>query len=300
MAVVIACVNHKGGCSRTTTAVNLASSLALGSEDYGIRSRKVLLVDMDPKGNVATTFGVDKRSVGPTMNELFAREVGDDSLKLEDCTLGPDILSRSMRAAWKKNNPEKTRGPPKHIEIRNLWILPADLDLSGIEVDLATRVGRENRLKLTLNEAMDHFDVIIIDTPASLGLLTVNSLCAADCILIPIQAEFYALEGMCQLISAIREVQKSVNPGLGLLGILMTMVQTRSKLCETVTAHARKHFGDRVFESQIPRSVAIAESPLEGAPIVIAQKPTKSNPASQSYWEFAKEADERIKAITDS
>lgn len=299
MAVVIACVNHKGGCSRTTTAVNLASSLAMGSEDYGIRSRKVLLVDMDPKGNVATTFGVDKRSVGPTMNELFARGVDDESLKLEDCILGPDLLSRSMKAAWRKNNPEKSRGPPKHIGIRNLWILPADLDLSGIEVDLATRVGRENRLKLALSEALGNFDVIIIDTPASLGLLTVNSLCAADWLLIPIQAEFYALEGMSQLISSIREVQRSVNPGLGLLGILMTMVQSRSKLCETVTEHARKHFGDRVFESQIPRSVAIAESPLEGAPIVITQKPNKSNRASQSYWEFAREADGRIRAITE-
>ena len=299
MAVVIACVNHKGGCSRTTTAVNLASSLALGSEDYGIRSRKVLLVDMDPKGNVATTFGVDKRSVGPTMNELFSRGIDDHTLKLEDCVLGPDLLSRSMKAAWKKNNPEKSRGPPKQIGIRNLWILPADLDLSGIEVDLATRVGRENRLKLALSEAEEDFDVIIIDTPPSLGLLTVNSLCAADCILIPIQAEFYALEGMGQLISSIREVQESVNPGLGLLGILMTMVQSRSKLCERVTEHARKHFGDRVFDSQIPRSVAIAESPLEGAPIVIAQKPSKSNPASQSYWEFAREADGRIRAITE-
>ena len=279
--------------------MNLASSLAMGSEDYGIRSRKVLLVDMDPKGNVATTFGVDKRRVGPTMNELFARGVDDESLKLEDCILGPDLLSRSMKAAWRKNNPEKSRGPPKHIGIRNLWILPADLDLSGIEVDLATRVGRENRLKLALSEALGNFDVIIIDTPASLGLLTVNSLCAADWLLIPIQAEFYALEGMSQLISSIREVQRSVNPGLGLLGILMTMVQSRSKLCETVTEHARKHFGDRVFESQIPRSVAIAESPLEGAPIVIAQKPNKSNRASQSYWEFAREADGRIRAITE-
>ena len=280
--------------------MNLASSLAMGSDDYGIRSRRVLLVDMDPKGNVATTFGVDKRSVGPTMNELFARGVDDESLKLEDCILGPDLLSRSMKAAWRKNNPDKSRGPPKHIGIRNLWILPADLDLSGIEVDLATRVGRENRLKLALSEALGNFDVIIIDTPASLGLLTVNSLCAADWLLIPIQAEFYALEGMGQLISSIREVQSSVNPGLGLLGILMTMVQSRSKLCETVTEHARKHFGDRVFESQIPRSVAIAESPLEGAPIVIAQKPNKSNRASQSYWEFAREADGRIRAITES
>tara|TARA_B100000686_G_C16769458_1_gene964078 strand:- start:77 stop:979 length:903 start_codon:yes stop_codon:yes gene_type:complete len=300
VAVVIACVNHKGGCARTTTAVNLASALSLGSEEYAIRSRRVLLVDMDPKGNVATTFGVDKRTVGPTMNELFSRGVDDSTLKLKDCTLGPDLLTRSMKASWKKSNPDKARGPPKHIGIRNLWVLPADLDLSGIEIDLATRVGRENRLKLALNEAMDHFDVIIIDTPASLGLLTVNALCAAEWVLIPIQAEFYALEGMGQLISTVRDVQNSVNPSLGLLGILMTMVQTRSKLCETVTEHARKHFGDRVFDSQIPRSVSIAESPLEGAPIVIAQKPNKTNSASRAYWEFAKEADSRIIAISDT
>ncbi len=299
MAIVIACVNHKGGCSRTTTAVNLASSLAMGNGEYGIRKRRVLIVDMDPKGNVATTFGVDKRKVGHTMNDLFARGIDDTLLKLEDCTIGPDFLSRSMRSSWKRHNPDRKRGPPNHISIENLWILPADLDLSGIEVDLATRVGRENRLRLALKEAMGRFDVIIIDTPASLGLLTVNSLSAANWVLIPIQAEFYALEGMGQLMTAIRDVQNSVNPRLGLFGILMTMVQARSNLCEAVTEQARSHFGDRVFETQIPRSVAIAESPLEGAPIVIAQKPNNSNPASLAYWNFAKEADYRIKAIAD-
>ena len=297
MTLVIACVNHKGGCSRTTTAVNLASSLAMGSKEFGIPRRRVLLVDMDPKGNVATTFGVDKRSVGPTMNELFSRGVDDTSLGLGDCTIGPELLTRSMLAAWERHNPDRKRGPPKHIMVRNLWVLPADLDLSGIEVDLATRVGRENRLKLALREAMGNFDVVIIDTPASLGLLTVNALSAAQWTLIPIQAEFYALEGMGQLISSIREVQDSVNPGLGLFGILMTMVQSRSKLCETVTEQARKHFGERVFDTQIPRSVSIAESPLEGAPIVIAQKPTKSNQASLAYWEFAREASSRIESI---
>ncbi len=142
MAIVIACVNHKGGCSRTTTAVNLASSLAMGNGEYGIRKRRVLIVDMDPKGNVATTFGVDKRKVGHTMNDLFARGIDDTLLKLEDCTIGPDFLSRSMRSSWKRHNPDRKRGPPNHISIENLWILPADLDLSGIEVDLATRVGR--------------------------------------------------------------------------------------------------------------------------------------------------------------
>ena len=299
MTIVIACVNHKGGCSRTTTVVNLASSLAMGNEEYGIRKRRVLIVDMDPKGNVATTFGVDKRKVGHTMNDLFARGIDDTLLRLEDCTIGPDFLSRSMRSSWKRYNPKRKRGPPKHISIENLWILPADLDLSGIEVDLATRVGRENRLRLALKEAMGRFDVIIIDTPASLGLLTVNSLSAANWVLIPIQAEFYALEGMGQLMTAIGGVQRSVNPSLGLFGILMTMVQTRSNLCEAVTEQARSHFGDRVFETQIPRSVAIAESPLEGAPIVIAQNPNNSNPASLAYWNFAKEADYRIKAIAD-
>jgi len=300
VAVVIACVNHKGGCSRTTTAVNLASSLSLGSEKYGIRSRRTLIVDMDPKGNVATTFGVDKGKLGPTMNELFSRGVGDSKLRLEHCTIGPDELSRSMRTAWKLENPGKVRGPPNHIEARNLWVLPADLDLSGIEVDLSTRVGRENRLKLALNEALPNFDVIIIDTPASLGLLTINALSAAQWVLIPIQAEFYALEGMGQLMASIREVQSTVNPDLGLFGILMTMVQARSKLCEKVTDQARKHFGDRVFETQIPRSISIAESPLMGAPIVVAQKPSKANSASESYWQFAREADMRIQSIIES
>ena len=297
MAVVVSCVNHKGGCARTTTAVNLASSLAMGSEDYEINSRRVLLVDMDPKGNIATTFGVDKKRVGPSMNEIFTRGIEDETLKLEDCTIGPEVLSRSMRAAWRRNNPGKTRGPPKNIRVQNLRILPADMDLTGIEIDLSTRVGRENRLKLALNEVMASFDLIIIDTPASLGLLTVNALCASDWILIPIQAEFYAMEGMSQLVSTIREVQHSVNPSLGLLGILMTMVQSRSKLCEAVTDQARKHFGERVFDSQIPRSVSVAESPLEGSPIVISQKPTKTNQACKSFWEFAKEADTRINSI---
>ena len=299
MAIVIACVNHKGGCSRTTTAVNLASALAMGSNEYGIRRRRVLLVDMDPKGNVATTFGVDKRNVGPTMNELFARGVGDSSLRLEDCTLGPEILTRSMRTAWESHNPDRKRGPPKHIAIQNLWILPADLDLSGIEVDLATRVGRENRLKLALQEAMGSFDVIIIDTPASLGLLTINALTAAEWVLIPIQAEFYALEGMGQLMNAIRDVQKAINPELKMFGIALTMVQTNSNLGETVAERARKHFGDRVFETAIQRSVAIAEAPLEGAPIVIAKKPNKSNPGSKAYWDLAREVGARIRTIQE-
>ena len=295
--IVIAVVNHKGGCSKTTTAVNLASSLATGNLEMGIRARRVLLIDLDPKGNVATTFGIDKRTLGPTMNELFKGGIGTQ-VSLNQCLLGPGNLTQSMKKSWRKHNPEKKRGPPKEISINNLWILPADLDLSGVEIDLATRFGREARLKSVLVQAEEHFDVIIIDTPASLGLLTTNALTAAQWVLIPIQAEFYALEGMGQLMNMIKDVQKAVNPDLRLFGILLTMVQTRSKLCETVTEQARKYFGDRVFTTQIARSVSIAESPLEGAPIVIAKKPNKSNPASQNLWDFAKEADLRIQRIS--
>ena len=295
--VVIAVVNHKGGCAKTTTAVNLASALAVGNEEMAISGRRVLLVDLDPKGNVATTFGIDKRSLGPTMNELFKGGVDGAPVTLNECLLGPENLTEAMRAAWKLHNPERKRGPPKDIAIDNLWLLPADLDLSGVEIDLATRIGRENRLKLALEQAAGHFDVVIVDTPASLGLLTVNALAAANWVLIPIQAEFYALEGMGQLINAIREVQKAINPELKMFGIALTMVQTNSTLGETVAERARKHFGDRVFETAIQRSVAIAEAPLEGAPIVIAKKPNKSNPGSKSYWDLAKEVDARIERI---
>ena len=295
--VVIAVVNHKGGCAKTTTAVNLASALAVGNDQMGVSGRRVLLVDLDPKGNVATTFGIDKRSLGPTMNELFKGGVDGAPVTLNECLLGPDNLTEAMRAAWKLHNPERKRGPPKDIAIDNLWLLPADLDLSGVEIDLATRIGRENRLKLALEQAAGHFDVVIVDTPASLGLLTVNALAAANWVLIPIQAEFYALEGMGQLINAIREVQKAINPELKMFGIALTMVQTNSNLGETVAERARKHFGDRVFETAIQRSVAIAEAPLEGAPIVIAKKPNKSNPGSKAYWDLAREVDARIERI---
>ncbi len=298
--VVIAVVNHKGGCAKTTTAVNLASALAVGNEQMGVSGRRVLLVDLDPKGNVATTFGIDKRSLGPTMNELFKGGVDGAPVTLNECLLGPENLTEAMRAAWKLHNPERKRGPPKDIAIDNLWLLPADLDLSGVEIDLATRIGRENRLKLALEQAAGHFDVVIVDTPASLGLLTVNALAAANWVLIPIQAEFYALEGMGQLINAIREVQKAINPELKMFGIALTMVQTNSNLGETVAEQARKHFGDRVFETAIQRSVAIAEAPLEGAPIVIAKKPNKSNPGSKAYWDLAREVDARIERILSS
>jgi|TARA_B110000902_G_scaffold263168_1_gene341677 chromosome partitioning protein len=300
MAVVMACVNHKGGCAKTTTAVNLAVSLSNGNKDLKILPRNVLLIDLDPKGNVATTFGIDKKTIGLTMNELFKGGMEGEKVDIAEFLISPQKITKSMIGAWEKHNPDKIRGAPKNIVINNLWLLPADLELAGIEIDLATRIGRENRLKIAIEDIKNKFDVIIIDTPASLGLLTINALSAAEWLLIPIQSEFYALEGMGQLMNSVRDVQKAVNPNLKLFGILLTMVQTRSKLCETVVEQARKHFGDRIFKTQIQRSISIAEAPLEGAPIVIAQKPNKSNKGSEAYWNLAKEVDDRIKKILNN
>ncbi|MGY8703161.1 MAG: ParA family protein [Candidatus Poseidoniales archaeon] len=296
----MACVNHKGGCAKTTTAVNLAVSLSNGNKDLKILPRNVLLIDLDPKGNVATTFGIDKKTIGLTMNELFKGGMEGEKVDIAEFLISPQKITKSMIGAWEKHNPDKIRGAPKNIVINNLWLLPADLELAGIEIDLATRIGRENRLKIAIEDIKNKFDVIIIDTPASLGLLTINALSAAEWLLIPIQSEFYALEGMGQLMNSVRDVQKAVNPNLKLFGILLTMVQTRSKLCETVVEQARKHFGDRVFKTQIQRSISIAEAPLEGAPIVIAQKPNKSNKGSEAYWNLAKEVDDRIKKILNN
>ena len=266
----------------------------------GIRPRRVLLVDLDPRGNVATTFGIDKRSLGPTMNELFKGGADEAPVPLERCLLNPAQLTVAMRESWRRHNPERKRGAPKTIEVRNLWVLPADLDLSGVEIDLATRIGREHRLRLALLQARGRFDVVIVDTPPSLGLLTINSLSAAEWVMIPIQAEFYSLEGMGQLHAMIKDVQRTINPNLKMFGIAMTLVQGNSKLGEKVAERARGYFGDRVFETEIPRLVAIAESPLDGAPIVISQKPNKSNPGSTAYWQLALEASKRIEAIERS
>ena len=156
--VVIAVVNHKGGCAKTTTAVNLASALAVGNDQMGVSGRRVLLVDLDPKGNVATTFGIDKKSLGPTMNELFKGGVDGAPVTLNECLLGPENLTEAMRAAWKLHNPERKRGPPKDIAIDNLWLLPADLDLSGVEIDLATRIGRDEVLQKINNR-----DTVLLD-----------------------------------------------------------------------------------------------------------------------------------------
>ena len=179
----------------------------------------------------------------------------------------------------------------------SLELLPATRDLVGAEVELVDEPNRERLLKRALDSVRDDFDWILIDCAPSLGLLTVNALTAADWLLIPIQAEFYALESMGQLLDTLNKVQTAVNPKLRLLGITMTMVQGGSNLGRMVADAAKRHFGGRILETHIPRSVAVAEAPLEGAPVALSKSPIERHPGSLAYWNLAKEVSSRLEII---
>ena len=293
--MIIAVTNQKGGCAKTTTAVNIATALAKGNKEQdGFPPAKVLLVDLDPQGNASTSFGIDKSKLDRTVYDLLMNDLGEELPILEDYLIAPDIITDSMQEAWRQNNPDKN--PPRTMGVRNLWLLPSNIQLSGAEIELATRIGRETRLKEGLGPAFDEFDYIIIDTPPSLGLLTINALAAANWVLIPVQTEYYALEGMSQLMNSIKLVQRRINPNLKLFGIALTMYQ-KSKLCNTVQSEVRRHFPTHVFKTVIPRNIDIAAAPSDGAPITILKKPTRSNKGSQSYWSLAKEAHLRVLKI---
>ena len=294
--MVIAVTNQKGGCAKTTTAVNIATALAKGDKDNGFPPAKVLLVDLDPQGNASTSFGIDKSKLERTVYNLLMNDLGEELPILEDYLIAPDMITDSMREAWRQSNPDKR--PPKTMGVRNLWLLPSNIQLSGAEIELATRIGRETRLKEGLGPAFDEFDYIIIDTPPSLGLLTINALAAANWVLIPVQTEYYALEGMSQLMNSIKLVQRRINPNLKLFGIALTMYQ-KSKLCNTVESEVRRHFPTHVFKTVVPRNIDIAAAPSDGAPITLLKKPTsgKSNKGSQAYWALAKEAHRRVLKI---
>ncbi|MCH2637749.1 MAG: AAA family ATPase [Candidatus Thalassarchaeum sp.] len=290
--MVIAVTNQKGGCAKTTTAVNIATALAKGDKKNNFPAAKVLLVDLDPQGNASTSFGVDKSKLHRTVYDLLMNDLGEELPIIEDYLIGPEIITDSMKEAWRQSNPDK--GPPKTMGVRNLWLLPSNIQLSGAEIELATRIGRETRLKEGLGPAIDEFDYIIIDTPPSLGLLTINALAAANWVLIPVQTEYYALEGMSQLMNSIKLVQRRINPNLKLFGIALTMYQ-KNKLCNTVASEVRRHFPTQVFKTVIPRNIDIAAAPSDGAPITLLKKPTnrQSNRGSQAYWALAKEAHRR-------
>ncbi len=290
--MIIACANQKGGCAKTTTAVNLASALARGDPAKGFPAAKVLLVDLDPQGNASTSFGLDKRRIQRTVYDLLMHD-GSEALPLmRDYLIAPEILTDAMQEAWKNQNPDKRL--PREMICENLWLLPSNIRLSGAEIELATKIGRETRLREVLSAVAEEFDYIILDTPPSLGLLTINALAIANWILIPVQAEYYALEGMSQLMNSIRLIQRRINPHLKLFGIALTMYQPKANLCRLVSDQVRDHFGEQVFQTVVPRLIKIAEAPMDGAPVVLLRPPSRTNKGSQAYWALAKEVHERV------
>lgn len=253
MSVVISITNQKGGVGKTTSAVNLAYYLAKAG-------KKVLLVDFDPQGNATSGLGVDKDKLNITMSDVM---------------LGKKLLKDTIIATYYKN----------------LWLAPSTPHLANTEAELAQAERRFSRLKVAIESVANQYDFILIDSPPSLSLLTVNGLIAARYILLPVQAEFYALEGLGQLLETMKLVRKNINPTLDLLGVLPTMINSRTSLSQQVYEEIKQHFPGKVFKQTIPRNIRLAEAPSYGVPIGEYDKWSKG---ARAYKAVAKEVIERV------
>jgi len=248
MSKVFAICNQKGGTGKTTSAINIAAYMALAG-------KRVLLVDLDPQANATSGVGIDRHQIKQSTYHIL----------LEELSVGEII--------------QKTAIP-------NLFLAPANLDLTGAEVELVSALGREYRLKKSLAAVRDEYDFIIIDSPPSLGLLTINSLSAADSILIPVQCEYYALEGLTQLNNTFNLVKNNLNQGLAIQGVILTMADFRTNLTKEVINEVKKNFPGRVYDTVIPRSIRLSEAPSYGKPIAIYDK---ENVGAKKYEQLTME-----------
>ena len=253
MGKIIAFANQKGGVGKTTTAVNLAASLV----DQG---KKVLVCDFDPQGNATSGFGIDPRTLKTSVYELTVCDA-----------------------------------PVEEGIVKTKWVdmIGANVNLAGAEIDLIDMDRREYRLKMVLDQVRDDYDFIFIDCPPSLGLLTLNALSAADSFLVPLQCEYYALEGLTQLMTTVRAVQRGLNPGIKMEGVLLTMFDGRTNLSIQVVEEVKKHFGNKVFATVVPRNVRLSEAPSHGEPITAYDRYCRG---AEAYMALAQELIRRNQA----